>query len=822
MADLDFLDSINDGETQLSADLDITEVTSFTVVDGSKLPLGGSGTTGFIVGLKSATTIEYILCSNRVGNTVYIDTRGYDNTSASTWISGTTVENDFTSATKDELEDGINSRADKDLTITVNDGLEINSGSSVDLTGNVSLNLLQPTQEGSTDGRYYSYVDGGIESITSSSQVGYLKITLPQLWSDTIVDFTISTSDAKATALSTNNSYKIRIYGELSSSSSAWVNPDATLLMTKQNGVNVRFGHDGSNAILWIAESTTSWDKVKIAITDLVIGGSNDDYEDWRDDWIVEIDATTDIVQATISAQLNATEFLGTTDDITEGSTNEYDKTVVLTGSGVAEITGTYPSFDINVDPIVNVPVAFFFSDTSYTAISGYYEMYYSEMGEAASNIPISINTSTWTEVGTWIQVPEIDADGFVVQGTGTFNLTCAVSGGGTSQQGQVRATIYLRDSGGTETELYSVSAVSVDSSVDSKILTYTVTDEEPYEATDRFVVKIEALAILTPNTADTFTLYMEDDYNSNWTLPVSSLYLSRNFQNRFRFQELTADYTVTNADRTNTVFAVTPSTVDITLSVTSADWTEGDTLSFMKKGTSSYDVIIEIDSSTFATLTLENQSLRIIKHDTSGGHFDIISDYNPATVSVPSSRTITVGDGLEIDNDSSADLSSDRTINLTVPTQVGTSNGIFFPYVDGGVEDFATGTASGWIKVLLPMTLSALTTLSANITVDLVFNLHDLTPVAYPEDMSCKIRISGLLSYADSEWHYNKVTVIEGKENSYEVKLGNDGTNFCFWITITDELSTPTFYLTDIMIGGTSVNYDDWAEGWTITNVGS
>jgi hypothetical protein len=583
--------------------------------------------------------------------------------------------------------------------------------------------------------------------------------------------------------------------------------------------VNVRFGHDGSNAILWIAESTTSWDEVKISITDLLIGGSNDDYDDWKDGWVVEIDATTDTVQATISAELNATEFLGTTDDITEGSTNEYDKTVVLTGSGVAEITGTYPSFDINVDPIVNVPVAFFFSDTSYTAISGYYEMYYSEMGEAASNIPISINTSTWTEVGTWIQVPEIDADGFVVQGTGTFNLTCAVSGGGTSQQGQVRATIYLRDSGGTETELYSVSAVSVDSSVDSKILTYTVTDEEPYEATDRFVVKIEALAILTPNTADTFTLYMEDDYNSNWTLPVSSLYLSRNFQNRFRFQELTADYTVTNADRTNTVFAVTPSTVDITLSVTSADWTEGDTLSFMKKGTSSYDVIIEIDSSTFATLTLENQSLRIIKHDTSGGHFDIISDYNPATVSVPSSRTITVGDGLEIDNDSSADLSSDRTINLTVPTQVGTSNGIFFPYVDGGVEDFATGTASGWIKVLLPMTLSALTTLSANITVDLVFNLHDLTPVAYPEDMSCKIRVSGLLSYADSEWHYNKASVIEGKENNYEVKVGNDGTNFCFWITITDELSTPTFYLTDVMIGGTSVNYDDWAEGWSITN---
>ena len=36
------------------------------------------------------------------------------------------------------------------------------------------------------------------------------------------------------------------------------------------------------------------------------------------------------------------------TDNISEGSTNLYDKTVVITGSGGATVTGTYPNFNIN------------------------------------------------------------------------------------------------------------------------------------------------------------------------------------------------------------------------------------------------------------------------------------------------------------------------------------------------------------------------------------------------------------------------------------------------------------------------------------------
>ena len=48
-------------------------------------------------------------------------------------------------------------------------------------------------------------------------------------------------------------------------------------------------------------------------------------------------------------------------DDIAEGSVNLYDKTVAITGSGAATVTGTYPNFNVNATD----------TDTTYTAGTG-------------------------------------------------------------------------------------------------------------------------------------------------------------------------------------------------------------------------------------------------------------------------------------------------------------------------------------------------------------------------------------------------------------------------------------------------------------------
>jgi hypothetical protein len=111
-----YFDAINDGETTLANTLLASETVQIIVTDGSKLPVGGAGTSGFILKLEdNLGNVEYILCSSRSGNTVYIATsgRGYEGSIARQWLSGSYIKNVFTKATKDEISDNIG-----DLTYT--------------------------------------------------------------------------------------------------------------------------------------------------------------------------------------------------------------------------------------------------------------------------------------------------------------------------------------------------------------------------------------------------------------------------------------------------------------------------------------------------------------------------------------------------------------------------------------------------------------------------------------------------------------------------------------------------------------------------------
>lgn len=116
-----YYDAINDGETILSNTLDIGEDTSFVVNDGSQLPSGGAGTSGFIIKLEDTLgNREYIECSHRSGNTVYISNRGFEGTFARTWIAGSYLKNVFTKATKDEITNKILVTTDASITASTN------------------------------------------------------------------------------------------------------------------------------------------------------------------------------------------------------------------------------------------------------------------------------------------------------------------------------------------------------------------------------------------------------------------------------------------------------------------------------------------------------------------------------------------------------------------------------------------------------------------------------------------------------------------------------------------------------------------------------
>ena len=134
-----YYDAINDGETILSNTLDIGEVTSFVVNDGSQLPVGGAGTSGFIIKLEDTLgNREYIKCSSRSGNTVYIANRGFEGTFARTWISGSYLKNVWTKATKDEITDKINA-----VDSTLNSHLAERTSEIISTTRDLSVTGLQ-------------------------------------------------------------------------------------------------------------------------------------------------------------------------------------------------------------------------------------------------------------------------------------------------------------------------------------------------------------------------------------------------------------------------------------------------------------------------------------------------------------------------------------------------------------------------------------------------------------------------------------------------------------------------------------------------------
>lgn len=77
-------------ETTLSSGISGTD-TTISVVDGSTFPTGSSGNPFVIVISRGSASEEKVLCSSRSGNSITVSSRGYDGPSASSHLSGATV-----------------------------------------------------------------------------------------------------------------------------------------------------------------------------------------------------------------------------------------------------------------------------------------------------------------------------------------------------------------------------------------------------------------------------------------------------------------------------------------------------------------------------------------------------------------------------------------------------------------------------------------------------------------------------------------------------------------------------------------------------------
>jgi hypothetical protein len=172
---------------------------------------------------------------------------------------------------------------------------------SINTSGKMWLNGNLTTTAVGKSNYYIAFPDGGSYATTSSTATGYLKVTLPQSWTSTMMRFKVSIYD-----YSTGRSveYLVGGYNYNSSDSPSWYNVFAQAIGKYEYGLsnlNVRFGHDGSKCAIYIGESTTTWNYPQVSISDLTVGYTNYSQDKWATGWSIGFTTTLGTITQTIS-----------------------------------------------------------------------------------------------------------------------------------------------------------------------------------------------------------------------------------------------------------------------------------------------------------------------------------------------------------------------------------------------------------------------------------------------------------------------------------------------------------------------------------------
>jgi hypothetical protein len=130
---------------------------------------------------------------------------------------------------------------------------------------------------------------GGAYGSQSVAEVGYIRIKIPTSNSDTMMAFTVHIFDYAGGAEGSHRTIRIQGYCY----SSGWANYGAYEIHS--NGsiapLEVRFGSDGTNNIVWIGSSGTSWAYPQIIISDVMAGYYAVDSR-YAANWAISISAT--------------------------------------------------------------------------------------------------------------------------------------------------------------------------------------------------------------------------------------------------------------------------------------------------------------------------------------------------------------------------------------------------------------------------------------------------------------------------------------------------------------------------------------------------
>ena len=148
---------------------------------------------------------------------------------------------------------------------------------------------------------YIAYPKDGVYVTSANEHKGYLKITLPQSWTSTMMRFKVSVYN-----YSTGTSVEYLIGGYNYSGGSTWEHQAFAQCIGKWehpslSNLTVRFGHDGTKCAIYIGESSTVWNYPQVVISDIVVGYSNYEHSKWCEGWVPSFTTTLGTITKTIS-----------------------------------------------------------------------------------------------------------------------------------------------------------------------------------------------------------------------------------------------------------------------------------------------------------------------------------------------------------------------------------------------------------------------------------------------------------------------------------------------------------------------------------------
>lgn len=173
---------------------------------------------------------------------------------------------------------------------------------------------------------WLAYPGGGTYSTTTSSVTGALKVILPQVAKNTMMSFDVNIYTYEGSN-ATSTVYHISGYEY---SANGWHNP-VCRVYSEGTGVytnlTVRFGSENSKAYITIGETNTVWSYPQVAISNVLLGYSNDNFATWGTGWSINFVTTLPTTQTGSRNGVN-TQSINIT-----GSALKFASTKLLTSS---------------------------------------------------------------------------------------------------------------------------------------------------------------------------------------------------------------------------------------------------------------------------------------------------------------------------------------------------------------------------------------------------------------------------------------------------------------------------------------------------------